>query len=85
MSSASDLRSEIRSLVESQFSPAPGLGDDDSLFDHGVVDSLQVVELVMHLESGFGIRVHPHEITRENFETVSTIAAYVAGKLEPRP
>ena len=57
-------------------------GDDASLIGEGIVDSMGVVEVVMFVQSTFGFTVDPHEITRENFDSVSKLARYVAGKLE---
>ena len=56
--------------------------DDTSLIGEGIVDSMGVVEVVMFVQSAFGITVDPHEITRENFDSVSKIARYVGRKFE---
>ena len=57
-------------------------GDDTSLIGEGIVDSMGVVEVVMFVQSTFGITVDPHEITRENFDSVSKLACYVGRKFE---
>jgi acyl carrier protein len=56
--------------------------DDTSLIGEGIVDSMGVVEVVMFVQSTFGITVDPQEVTRENFDSVSKLARYVGGKLE---
>jgi acyl carrier protein len=53
------------------------LGDDDSLIDRGVLDSLGVLEMVAWLLEEFGITVDELELTADNFETVSAIISYV--------
>ncbi|GIV99247.1 MULTISPECIES: acyl carrier protein [Roseiflexus] len=55
--------------------------DDDSFIEHGIVDSLGVIELVSFIEAQFGISVADHELTPENFDSVSKLSAYVARKL----
>lgn len=56
------------------------LGDDDSLLRNGVVTSLGVMELVDWIESTFGVRVEPSEITEQNFDTPRSIARFIASK-----
>ena len=46
-------------------------GDDVSLLDEGIVDSIGVLELVDFVSTQFGISVGPDEITPENFDSVT--------------
>ena len=57
--------------------------DGDNLFDAGLLDSLQVVDLVGELEDAFGIEVDAKYVTEENFRSKEAIVALVvklAGK-----
>ena len=45
------------------------------------LDSMAVVELVYALEERFGIAIEGEEITAEAFETLGSLATFVAGKL----
>lgn len=45
------------------------------------LDSMAVVQVLTALEDHFGIVVHDDEISAATFETVGTVAAYVAQKL----
>jgi acyl carrier protein len=45
------------------------------------LDSLGVVELAVALENRFGIQVDDEDFTGEVFETVGTLAAFVAARL----
>jgi acyl carrier protein len=56
------------------------LDDDDSLLRTGVITSLGVMELVDWVETTFGLRVDPSDITEENFDTVRSIARYITTK-----
>src|SRR5208337_2874139 len=58
------------------------LPDEASFLQRGVIDSLGVVELVTFAGEEFGIQVDPIEITPENFDSVSRLAAYIRRKLE---
>jgi methoxymalonate biosynthesis acyl carrier protein len=56
---------------------AAGLGYDTDLFRGGYINSLFALEMVVHLEKTFGIRIANAEITEENFRTISSIAGVV--------
>jgi D-alanine--poly(phosphoribitol) ligase subunit 2 len=47
---------------------------DFDLFTAGILDSLQLVELLFQLEEKFGIRISLSEIDLENFRSVECIA-----------
>jgi acyl carrier protein len=45
------------------------------------LDSMAVVELVVALESRFGVQINDDDITGEVFESVGTLAAFIDEKL----
>lgn len=53
---------------------------DDSFLENGIVDSVNVLELVMFVEETFQVKVEDSEIVPDNFDSVSRLAAYVRGK-----
>ena len=55
--------------------------DDASFLDEHIVDSMNVLELVMFVEETFGVAVEDQEIVPENFDSVSKLAAFVRSKL----
>lgn len=56
------------------------LADDVSLIDKGIVDSTGILELIMHVEETYGIKVADEDMTPENFDSVLKIAAFVERK-----
>lgn len=54
--------------------------DDDNLFNKGLLDSMEVLELVHFLEEGLGIELDPDDISEENFKSVNAICAMAEGK-----
>jgi acyl carrier protein len=54
--------------------------DDISFLDQGVVDSMNVLELVSFVEEKYGVRVDDREIVPDNFDSVARLAAYVRRK-----
>ena len=53
---------------------------DASFLDNGIVDSMNVLELVMFVEEKFGIQVGDGDIVPDNFDSVSRLANYVRSK-----
>jgi methoxymalonate biosynthesis acyl carrier protein len=47
------------------------------LFETGVLDSMAFVDLVMHLEQQFDIRISTDELEPDNFRSVAKIAGFV--------
>lgn len=60
-----------------QDAPSKQLSHDTPLLEEGMLDSLQIVQLVGFLESHFGISVDVEELVPDNFETVSAVGAMV--------
>jgi acyl carrier protein len=54
--------------------------DDASFLDNGIVDSMNVMELIMFVEENFNLEVADEDIIPDNFDSVSKIAAYVLRK-----
>ena len=56
--------------------------DDDPLFAGGLgLDSIDALEIVVMLESEFGIKVKNETSARDSFRSISTLANYVTHKL----
>ncbi|MEQ8380805.1 MAG: acyl carrier protein [Coleofasciculus sp. A1-SPW-01] len=67
-------------LFSSKGYPYP---DDASLLENGIIDSMNVMELVLFLEETLGIQVEDVEIVPENFDSVSNLAEFARQK-QPR-
>lgn len=59
-------------------------GDDESLTENGVIDSLVIFRLVSFLEDNFGIRIADEEIVNENFRSVNAIESFVNERLSKK-
>ncbi len=62
------------------FSKEYPYGDTDSFLENGVIDSMNVIELVLFLEQQFGIQVADHEIVPDNFDSIEQLANFVQSK-----
>ncbi len=58
------------------------IADDDPLFAGGLgLDSIDALEIVVMLESEFGIRVKNESSARDYFKSISTLADFVEARL----
>jgi acyl carrier protein len=55
--------------------------DDASFLNEGIIDSMNVLELVMFVEQTFSVTVQDQDIVPDNFDSVSKLAAFVRRKL----
>jgi len=76
------LQQQIRDFVTSNFYVADPntLEDRTSLLDQGIIDSTGVLEVIMFIESTFGLTVEDSEMLPENLDSIERIAAFVARK-----
>lgn len=54
--------------------------NDTSFLGQGIIDSMGVMQLVMHVQSAFGITVDPGEVTPGNFDSLNNLASYILRK-----
>jgi len=83
-----DPRSVIRTYISRNmlFSDGSyGYADEASFLDEGIVDSMNVMELVAFVTEQFAIQVEDHEIVPDNFDSVARLAAFVVRKRCERP
>ena len=86
MSDISATRDRVRHVIADLFladGEGETLRDDTDLM--GVLDSLQVLRLVIELESQFAVKVRDGELTVDNFGTVADIAAFIHRKRGAEP
>jgi acyl carrier protein len=79
------LQQQIRDFVTANFYVADpkALEDRTSLLDQGIIDSTGVLEVIMFIESTFGVTVEDSEMLPENLDSIERIAAFVARKQVP--
>ena len=79
-----EVRARIRSYVISHFhlTRIRDLGDEDSLLDAQLIDSLGILELVGYLEETFAIEVTDDDLSPENFDSIGALARFVGKRSE---
>ena len=76
-----NIEQAIREYIQSSFLTAgdgESLRNDDDLLT--VLDSLQVLRMLMDLEAKYSIKVDNSELSPENLGTIERLAAFVARK-----
>lgn len=54
--------------------------DDASFLENGIIDSMNVLELVVFVEDHFHITVNDEDVVPENFDSLQSMSAYVQQK-----
>jgi acyl carrier protein len=78
------IREQIREFIQENFlfdGDISQLDDDSSFIEQGIVDPTGVLELVLFAEETYGIAVDQADLLPENFDSVNSLAAYVALQL----
>lgn len=68
-----DVKSQVIEIIDELFMEDVSDMMDEDLFDAGVLDSMGTVELIVKLESRFGIRVPVSEFGRDDWNTANKI------------
>ncbi len=76
-------RQKIREYILKNFlfsNDNKALGDRDSLVRGGILDSTGIYEMIMWIEEQFGFTIAPEEMVPDNFDTIESMAAFIARK-----
>lgn len=57
------------------------LGDDDNIFESGLVNSLFAMQLVTFIENQYDISINNDELSLDNFKDINSIVAFVEKKI----
>jgi len=54
--------------------------DEASFLENGIVDSMNIMEIVMYVEETFGVQADDREIIPDNFDSIASLAAFIEKK-----
>ena len=69
-----------RYLHEKQGLESEEFEDDTLLFSSGLIDSFSMVNVIIFIEDTAGVRVHPADVTLDNFDSIDRILAFVQAR-----
>lgn len=87
MKNEEELRKELKDLIVRALRleglTTERIGDDTPLFGGGLgLDSVDALELVVALEKAYGITIRSHEVDKDAFTSVASLARFVTRTLE---
>jgi acyl carrier protein len=68
-------------IIEELLDEEAQIEADTSLFKGQILDSLKLTMLIAFIEDEYEIRVKPLDIVYENFDTITTMKAYIEKQL----
>ena len=71
---------KIKKFLLQQFPATKNVGNDDSLLNNGLIDSLGILEVVAFMEKEFGITVSDEDLLPENFGSVGSLINFIQQK-----
>jgi len=74
-----EIRQALRDFIQRSVR-VPALGDDDDLFESGVVNSLFAVQLMTFVEKKFAVEVAMEDLEIANFRSIDATAGFVLRK-----
>jgi methoxymalonate biosynthesis acyl carrier protein len=73
------VKQAIRNFIQTSIN-IEALGDEENLFESGIVNSLFAVQLMTFIEREFGIEVGTDDLDMNNFKSIDATAAFIARK-----
>jgi acyl carrier protein len=78
------IKQDIKDFIMAEFLPGESpdeLTDSTPLITGGILDSIATLKLVMHLEEKYGVNFEPHEVDKENLDTLELITKLLRSKV----
>jgi len=82
-----DVTQQIKDYIMSEFLPGESpdeLTDDTPLISGGILDSIATLKLVMFMEETYRVSFEPHEVDKENLDTLALITRVLKSKIAAR-
>lgn len=77
------IEATIRNYIQQTFMFTDGptdLQNDESFLNRGIIDSTGILEVVLFLETEFGIKVEDRDFVPENLDSVDNLVRFVGAK-----
>jgi methoxymalonate biosynthesis acyl carrier protein len=74
-----NVKETVRNFINNSIN-IDGLGDDENLFESGIVNSLFAVQLMTFVERNFRIEIGMEDLDVENFKSISATAMFIERK-----
>lgn len=61
--------------------PTRELSEDTGIYNSGIISSLNLLELMSHIEKKYNIIINPEELREENFKDTHTLSKFIQSKI----
>ena len=75
-----NMKAKIREFL-GRFIDESSVGDDDNIFETGLVNSLFALQLVSFIEQEFDISIENEDLDIQHFKDINSIASLISKKL----
>jgi len=82
-----DIKGMVREFMLEEFNSSgfrENIGDDESLIDSQIIDSLSILQLISFMDEKFGIFPAEGELNSGEIDTINQIVNYILKKLKEK-
>jgi acyl carrier protein len=74
-----DIENDLSQYIATQIlrQPKRVIGPEEKLISSGLIDSFHLVDLSLHVEDAFGVRLDDTELNAQIFDTIARLAAII--------
>jgi acyl carrier protein len=75
-------RSNLEKFIATQILKQPNrkIAADEPLISSGLIDSFSLMDLALHVEDTFGVRIEDTELNADTFDTLNQLAALIQSR-----
>lgn len=77
------IKTRIKNFIMAEFLPGEDpdeLTDETPLISGGILDSIATLQLVMFIEQTYGVTFAPHEVDKDNLDTLERLMSLLMSK-----
>ena len=76
-----NITSKVRAFLNESMAVPEDTADSAALFSTGTLDSVSAIDLVLFLETTFGIKINPIDISIDDLDTIDKISEFVGSRI----
>jgi acyl carrier protein len=80
MSDQQPIESAVLAFLQAQCPHIDSMNVETELVESGIIDSLLMMDMIVHIESEYNVRLGAADLSPGNFRTITALAALVASK-----
>ena len=80
-----DTKSQFRNYIVKNFlfgDTDTEFADSDSFMEKGIIDSTGILEIIIHIENNYSIKIEDEEILPENLDSIDNLANFISRKVK---